>query len=1361
MNPREEYVDSATGFDGSSNTSGSLFAEKHETSSTHDIDSKSIVSGDLNVLSHSQTPHTVKTDPSDHRNTAQGSIASAQGWGSDNELATAYEENSRLRGSLELAESSYFNMKLEVSSLQSLADELGAETQRLSHQLDTETSSAEELAKEVSVMKSECLGLKDELKRVKDLKFTPQIPMTNTSNNLQFLKGIAVVEDKIRELQNKIYVVPHDGDTKFIYLELEALLDFLLDFKLANGEVTTSELAEPLGAIDAVKGQIFDLVRELDDAKVEKEALTRKMHQMECYYEALIQELEENQKRVFGELQILREEHSTCLYTLSVSKAEIETLNQDMNQQMLRFVDERNVLEGLNKELEKRATTSEAALRRARLNYSIAVDKLQKDLELLSSQVTSMFETNENLIKQALPLPPIKQLQNKEDDGTQLSVIQNHNSGLWRLEGRSSCVKEELYLKVQEELIEMYSVNLNLDIYSKALEQPLHEADAEIRIMKEKMDELVEELNLSTASQNQLMVRLQKATDDIHALNEFKYSSISQCSEMALQNQLLEDKLASISEENHLLAQKLKDSESAITECRSYQNKYSACLAENKEQSILLKQEAFENEKLANEMSLLKEKMAILKAKSDELVSLKEILEENMNFVQDKFGDLLASYNKQTCFKDNPQRPDLGNVEIKDAILQLEEILHNASARNSQLMEENQNLKSERAIADVSMSTVRSKSLMMKHKFGSGIQEMVTKLDVSNALVDKLQGQLESVANKLHLSSEMEEKYAQQNKLLLADLALLEDQMQGLTSNNGQLAQEISGLDSLAEEYGRRNLTITELMHDKQELALCLKDKTEESIKLSCEVSCLKDNLKVLHDELDGQRAYKDELERKVGDLTFQLDKCRDKLFDFEQQKAEVLHVREVATDLELEKSRLAHLLDQQNLLIEKLERNDNSYHASFQSQLLEMHDYSLAADVKLIYVANHYEALLEELVQQLTSSEECVKELRKEKTNLLTSLNSLRSDLEAKNKLLSDSNNEITDRLEEYKRKLTMMETRFSSDIVQQASEVGRLKNMMIDAEEEISYLTLSKEELEILVIVLKGKVEEQSASTTYEDELLMLRSKCNELLHKLSEQVLKTEEFKNLSIHLKELKDKAESECLIARGKRESEAQPAAVQDSLRIAFIKEQYESKIQELKQQLAVSRKHGEEMLLKLQDAIDEIENRKKSEALNLKKYDELSLRFSALEEELQSALAERREKSNGYDRTKAELECALLSLECCKEEKEKLAASLLEFDTEKSQLAIELSSVKEQLEILKSSPNFRNDEYGSVTEIPHVLNGSTGNSIPLFLEQDESIRGIEREISISILDGENSDPDETVQLQIVEVILSFKDLIHN
>ncbi|CAA0831626.1 Unknown protein [Striga hermonthica] len=1233
-NPTEE-ADSATGFDASSNTSGSFYAERNETPSTHEIDSLQSNTGRV---------------------------------GPAGDLALTFDENIRLKGSSELAESSLFDLKLEVSSLQSLADELGAETQRFSRQLIMEVSSAEQLAREVSSIKSECLEFRDEIVKLRDLKSS--LFTNRTDLQLQFPKGIAMVESKIRDLHSKTRLSPHGGDPKFICSELEVLLDFLLELKLENGNGLGLDLCQPEcilpnppDDIDAMRGQILDLVRELDESRVEKEAFIRKTNQMECYYEALIHELEENQKRLLGELQHLRNEHSACLYSLSIAKSEVDSLSHDLSQHMVRSADERRELEALNEELERRAVTSETALKRAHLNYSIAVDKLQEDLRLLSSQVTSMFETNEKLIKNALPTRDMKRCAGGD------ILLQDLR--------RSLRVQEEHYERVERELTEMYSVNSELDLFSRALVESLREADNSIRIVDD-------ELKLSMASQNQLMMNLQKATDDIHMLNEYKSSSISQCSDLALQNQLLEDKLVSATEENYLLAEKLKDYE-------SYRSMYAACLAENAELSRHLEQKGSEIEKLANEILTLKEKLMTLKAESDELVSSKKNLEETIDFVREKLANLLASYSTQFHFVDNFQNLDSESVDVKDAALRLEKIQLSVYTKYCELLEEDQILKNERAIVDLSLSTSRSEIVMTKRKFKSDLEDMVTRLGVSNALVGKLQAELESVDNKLRMSSEIEEKHISLNRVLMADIALLEDQMLELTCKNGHLLDEVSILDALAEEHKRSELTISKLMHDKRELSKSLQEKAEESTKLSGEISYLKETSKSLHDELFMEKSYRDELEGKVRDLSFHLNKAEDELLSFEQQKSELMHVRELESEHISEKSRLAHLLDQKNILIEELKRN-NCYNGILESQLLEMHEHLLATDVRLTYVANHYEAIIEGLLQKLVSSDSCLMELQKkyheteamlsqhlegetnwseEKLNLLTSLEAS----EAQNKILSDSNKETWHQLEECRNKLTMM----------------------IDAEQEIDDLAISNKEFELLVTVLESKIREQFANITF------LEGSKDQLSVKLSEQVLKTEEFKNLSTHLKELKDKAEAECLLASGKRETEVgqvAPSPGQDSLRIAFMKEQYETQVQELKQQVSILRKHGEEMLLRLQDAIDEIENRKKTEAVNVKKNEELLIRLSALEEELQSAVKEKCEKTNAYDRTNAELECALLSLECCKEEKEKLGSSLREFEAEKSRLASDLESVKAQLEDLKSSMRFG----------CNILNGENGDS---------------------------------------------------
>ncbi|XP_019175194.1 PREDICTED: putative leucine-rich repeat-containing protein DDB_G0290503 isoform X2 [Ipomoea nil] len=1849
----EEYGDMAVGFDGSSNASESFYAEKNDASSMQETNSlKSAAFGDSNEPPNSQSPQPRQTTPSESQVVARGSNDSVHGWVSDcsmdNDLAIACDENNRLRGSLELAETSVFELKLEVSSLQSQANELGIEAEKFAHLLAAEISSGEELAKEVSVLKLECLKFKDDVERLQNLKTSPQ--STEKQNvhadcghlvqevQVKWIKGILLLEDRIRDLQNKTYLGFHEREHRLLQSELEVMVQILQDIKQGSeNEISLLNIVPPvitdvkevrdpflqktehplpglgldldlcppvdilhhfsipslvsqgpdsLGAVDAMKTKIFDLIRELDEAKFERENLVKKMDQMECYYEALVQELEENQKQMLTELQSLRSEHSTCMYTISSSKAEMESLRQDMNLQILQLVDENRNLDAINKELEKRAASSEAALRRARMNYSIAVEKLQKDLELLSSQVVSMFQTNENLIKQAFLEPSMAEdleyvngLQYLESSDTTMQ-LQFHNQNL-STRKQSLCgdvlledlkkslfLQEELYMKVEEDLNEMHSVNLYLDIYSKTLVETMLEADHSSVLMKKYMDELAQQLEFSNECRDQLMAKLQVALEDISILNEDKARFINKCNELVLQNQILVDKLEGISKENCLLTEKLMGVEVISAEYRNCLSKYEACLEEKAELSSLLEQGKLENGMLHTEISVLKEDLKIVESKLDNLVSSKENLQQNVSFVQDRLVNVLESYGEQfigTPPLGKAHHPDLDLNNLKGLLLQVEEIQHKSCSKILQLMEDNKCLEAEKHASEVSLSRASSEILAVKQKFKNNIQDMAAKLGTSNALVEKLQFELETVANKLHFTSEVEEKHAQQNRELLADLSLLEVELQNLASRNGHVVQEILGLDSLADEIGRSSSTIAELLQENKDLMMSLQGKTEESVKLaseisslkenlgslngelhseidskavlqarvqdlmsqlnekhgslsdlekrntellqenkdlmmslqgtteecaklgseinglkeklgslhgdlhseidskaelqarvqdlmsqlnekhgslsdlekhnteliqenqdlmislqvkteesvklgseisgleenlrslhdelrsekaskaavegkvqdltfqlnekcnclldlekcntkliqekqdlamslqgateessklaseiSClkenlrsvhdewhserdfkaehegtirdltfqlnekcnclldlekcntkliqekqdlvmslqgateessklasEISCLKENLRNLHDELHSERDSKSELEGTIRDLTFQLNEKHSSLHSIEKQNisvvqekqdliaslqgkteesvklaseiislkdnlrclhdelnsqkssnselearlkdlssklseehlnvlhleklsTELAHFQEQASELEVEKSRLHNLLLQRDECIEKLKEDLSLLHA-LKSLELQMHESLIASDVKFTFAVNQYGTVVQGLVQQLELSDECLGDLRKqhddlqakfnqnfarkdhhseENLKLLTALDTVRSDLEAslaQNKVLSDSNSATKARVEEYKNQITILEDGLSQAKRCHALEVEHLKDMLANAEEEIWYLIASKEELGIMVTVLRSKLDEQLPHMTllekYQDEQLTLQSQYNELAHKLSQQVLKTEEFRNLSVRLKELKDTAEAECVLAREKRESEGPPVARQESLRMAFIKEQYETKVQELKQQLSISKRHGEDMLLKLQDAVDETESRKRSDALHSKRNEELALKLLGLESELQEVLSDKREISKAHDRIKTELECAVLSLECSKEEKEKLEVSLQECMGECSRLAAELSVIKQQLENVKSQSTHK--------EVKHGSDESTKPSSPNSSHQENLISPEKLVDPCSNLAGESEDLTMLNQLQTAGGTMSVEGKLNS
>ncbi|GLU16250.1 hypothetical protein SLE2022_326920 [Rubroshorea leprosula] len=1459
----EEYGDSAVGFDGSSNTSESLNAEKHDSSSTHEIDSlRSTVSGDLAGLS--QSPRQEKGDPSDGQYLTHGTSDWDHGWSADysadNDLASAYEENSRLRGCLDMAESSAHELKLEVCSLQNHAEEISAETKKFALQLSAEIASGEQLAKEVSLLKSECSRLKVELQRLNgDKSFLP-FPSKeaikkdqNHSKDIEVIwsNGLLLMEDKMRELYNKVSLGHHERDLRFLHSDLEALLDILQDVKKETGKAisdlsvvptektyaketreislhesdqyilgtgTDPELFQPdigmlasasvpglvshgpdsVDAAAAMKEKIFELLRELDESKAERESLAKKMDQMECYYEALVQELEENQRQMLGELQSLRNEHSTCLYRFQSTKAEMETMHREMNEQILRFAGEKQDLESLNKELERRAIIAEAALKRACLNYSIAVEQLQKDLELLSFQVLSMFETHENLIKQGFVdsqptsfqiCPEMRQncqkMESEESHSTKLFQCQKQYVGMKKQHSgdilsedlkRSIQLQEGIDQKVDEEVCEMHYVNIYLDIYSNTLKETLLEASSGVRFMKKRIDELIWQQELLAESKELLIQRLQAAMDDVHSLNEENAICIAKCEDMAVQKQILEANLEDVTHENHSMRMKINELEPLIMEYKNYKSKYDACAVEKTELANLLKEKAQENGHLLNDISSLQEELKKIKTEFDDLIAMKEDLQNTLDFLQNRMWNLLSSYDISfvglSLWSESVGQYSESN-DLTGVLVQLEGMQNAAFEKILQLLKENKYLVDERDKAHESLSMMESDKLVMKQDFEHDMKNMANKLDVYNVLFQKHQLEIEAVSEKLKVSSEVEENHAQQQKELLSDLERLEVELQQLTSKNSEITQEILALESVNQELESSKLTISKLEEENKILTESLQDKIEESSKLSFELNCLKESLQCLQDELLTERSSKDKLESMVLDLNSQMNEKHCQLMHFDRQKSEVVHLKQMVSELESEKLRVCHLLLQSEECLKNALKECSSI-TLLEAQLSETLELSVAADVSLIFIQTQYEAWIEDLVEQLYLSKSHLAELQNkhfhmesivndslareahytvENTKLLTSLNLQKSESEAavvENKKLLSTNSKITAELEKYKNRIEEMDFNHCEEHRQHDLKIESLKNLLVSSQEEIDDLLVLKEELEVNLLVLKSKLDEQHTMVSllegYGDEVILLQNQCNELSQRLSEQITKTEEFKNLSTHLKQLKDKAEEECAQAREKRESEGPPTAMQESLRIVFLKEQYETRLQEMKQQLAVSKKHSEEILWKLQDAIDEIENRKKSEASHLKKNEELGLKILELEVELQVVTSDKREKVNAYDRMKAELECSMISLECCKEEKQKVEAALKQCIKEKSKLSDEINIAKQQQ--LDQECSIKREEAESTSSVS-VGEGDCSTALTNLQSQDllsNDVNGIQ---SLALMNQENLLNNDAKHLGVV------------
>ncbi|KAJ0507186.1 putative NT-type C2 domain-containing protein [Helianthus annuus] len=1187
----------------------------------------------------------------------------------DNDVAVVYEENNRLRASLAAAESSISELKQELTTLQSHANEMGTETQKLAQELTVEIASGQELVKEVNFLKSECSKFKNDLQNLKDVKSTSKV----TERKLE-VNGVILVESQIREIQEKILI--GESGLNNLQSDFEVLLRTVQDLK-----------NETFGVVP------IQPLQELETTKAENENLVKKMDQMECYYESLVHELEENQKRILADCQNL--------------KTEI------------------NDLSSVNNELQKRVTVSESALKRARLNYSIAVSQLQKDLDMLSFQVLSMFETNQTVIKEAFAdttQPSSKHLSN--DLKTSLSL------------------QENIYKKVEEELSEMCTANLQLNVYSKTLEETLFEASDHIRKMNEKLQ------------------TLNQSRDSLFQENGYY---LAKCNDLDLQNRMLESDVGNLSNENFLLMEKITECEALLMDYRGFKGKYEVVSAEKMELQKLLEVEASDKQNLQKEIKILTSEMDDAKMKFMnglyQTVSKMEVqkpcfekLQLQIDSVANMFQSSLESGERHV------QNSEAMLKNLSSLELELQKILSDDKSFHeqivSELKKENQELmvyvekkreeldrlqecldteKGTVACLTSELESQRSELESFKLKLEASIahnaeisksndvllettlanvnnehalevrelKDMLTKSKAEVEQLKELQTELEDTESRLNGCLKNEVFYIEENRNLATELESLRLELQASVAKNAEI------LESNAEHSLEASQLKEMLTNSKEEVARHI----DENRNFVTEIESLRSELQASVAKNAEVAESEKEHALKVGQLQEMLTKSKQEVARYIEENRNLVTEIEslrmefqtsVSRNVEISESKTMHALEASQLkeMLTKSKDEVGRYIEENRNLATEVESLRLELQASVAEISESKTMHANEasqLKEMLTKSKEEVARYIEENRNLVTEIESLRSELHAsvaKNAEVAESENEHALKVGQLKEMLTKSNEEVARYIEEKKSLATEVESRNVKLEDYIAHAAETKptevnyknaldvddvltfqEETEITLLVFKAKLEERN------EELITLQNQCDQLTNKLTEQKLKTEEFKNLSIYLKELKDSAD----VAHEKKEKD--PEGPTESLRIAFIKEQYQTKIQELKQQLSVSKRHNEEMLFKLQDALDEVESRKRSEASQLRRIQELEVEGEVVVSD-----------KPDYDRLQAELECAVLSLECCKEEKEKLAALLREREDEKSKLADELSLIREQIAQKEEKGSVNLQEIQGVTD---------------------------------------------------------------
>ncbi|KAD6119488.1 hypothetical protein E3N88_10759 [Mikania micrantha] len=754
----QDFSDSSIEYNGQCNNSESYNANRHGSSGIHE-------SRELNRPVNNQISTTENTDHS-----------------KDNNLAIALEENHRLKGSLKMAESFICELKQELNTLHSHANEMNMETQKIAQHLTDEISSGFKLEREVMMLRSEFSKFKDELQQLSEIKLRSQY-MDKTPN--QRVNELFLVEGRIREIQKKIHIGFHESDLSFINSDLEMLLGIVQNLETGMGFIRGVDLGE---------SQSSELLRELNEAKIERGNLVKKMNEMECYYESLVQELEENRERILVEFQKLRYEHLTCINTISTCKSETESIRLCMKDQILKFDKERLALNCVNEELEKRVMVAEAFVQELEENR----DQIVKEFDSLKNEHLTCGFTISSCKYETESIREIESIHGDLKDQTLKFAKEKHDLG---------CVKEQLDKRVKT---------------AEALVQELEEKKEQILgefLSLRNEHSTCGDTILTYNNMNNQILRLEKERHDLGCVNE-----------------QLKKRVMTL--ETH--AQQLEEKQEQILgEFQSLKNKHLTC-----DDTILTYKSEIESIRHDLEDQILeyaKEKHA-LSCVNKELEKRVLELEENREQILEDFqglknehstcGDAISTCKTETeCLRVDMNNQILNITEEKHVLSsvkkELEKRVSELEETREQILGDFQSLKNEHSACEYAISTCKTEAESICVDMNNQILKLTEEkhdLNLANKELEERVASLESALERGRLS------YSIAVTQLQKDLDMLSDQVSSMFETNQNL---------IRQKFSPENCTnIAQNLCGKDDFSdelyeICLLEQPSESLRIA------------------------------------------------------------------------------------------------------------------------------------------------------------------------------------------------------------------------------------------------------------------------------------------------------------------------------------------------------------------------------------------------------------------------------------------------------------------------------------------------------------------------------------------------
>ncbi|XP_005046451.1 PREDICTED: golgin subfamily B member 1-like isoform X4 [Ficedula albicollis] len=881
------------------------------------------------------------------------------------------------------------------------------------------------------------------------------------------------VHELTQELQNSKELV-REKENAFLSLQekIEAQYELRTELHVALGQKEEviagllNSLKEKDVSVQLAESSVNALSSEIDILRSKLERSGTAMMNLTEEFQEKNEKLDNNQKKIDSltvELDSLKNEHQKALVQINTQEQELQQKDLAVESLRVTCTEQAEKLECLKLEFKNINSKSSQDYHDNALlvnNLQCQVESLEKEKSLLQDDVGKLMAENAQLAASQTDLQ--KKLEELWEIREKLETSENY--------ARMQIDAVKLQMKTEKEKLQM-QVSVKGEEFSKlefkcqTLEQSLLELE----------NKWVTELDRANSQNNDLAEQLSSLESEIKS-KDSKIQSLQQ--ELDLIKEKITQSLSPLLSSRLLWKEKAQTSDSELqpTDSKTQLEKFSALVAailsketegerlqvalvEKQKEIDTMKDELRSMESLKKQKEVLQSDMEKMKGKytsemeclSEEMVSLKETLGKQVCLLK-KREESLAEINEQVKFLQDKMNKSEEMVRTSQEKLQAE------GKKVASLLEEMR--EKDHLIKNLTSQVNQQKDLI------SGLSQQIKEKDSSVTQI------MES------LSSEML-NFSEERSTLNAKLQDLESVHNSLVAELNRVLQELGDCKKELEQnqivLSSRETEFKDLVNEKEEMKCSLEKMGKE-----------KDNLKK---KLQAALIVRRDLMQKVG----KLEKSGQEEIEKEQKKAE-------------------ELLKQVNELTDKLKliegrNNDLESHLGTLKQQLAEKDAKISDLTKTLSSRASY---LEELQHNITELNDVIAEKQNVCEQNLKSLGEkdcmlahLQSVFDERTRAYQEERSQLLLTLEEVKSELKKKEELLKNSSLEERGSSAGDRNECLNPNSDVNAMNQLQKEKEAL-----------------QRELLIMKEDTKKFQHEREEHVKLAADFDEQKAHLEQLR-------------------------------------------------------------------------------------------------------------------------------------------------------------------------------------------------------------------------------------------------